>query len=74
MMRKHGVLEAAAMQRMRWMLRSTLGRDVTLAMIVKLLLLGTVLLLAVSQSPPVNDAAATAVGILGNPTTMDVRP
>jgi hypothetical protein len=56
------------------MLRSTLGRDVTVAMIVKLLLLGAVLLLAVSKSPPVNDAAATAVGILGDPATVDLRP
>ena len=62
------------MRRMRWMLRSTLGRDVTVAMVIKLLLLGAVLLIAVSKSPPVNDAAATAVGILGNPTTLDVRP
>jgi hypothetical protein len=62
-----------AMHRMRWMLRNSLGRDVTVAMVIKLLLLGALLVMAGRATRPLNDAATAATGILGDPSAGEVH-
>ena len=61
------------MHRMRWMLRNSLGRDVTAAMVIKLLLLGALLLMAGRATRPIDDAASAAAGILGDAPAGEVR-
>lgn len=62
-----------AMHRMRWMLRHSLGRDVTAAMLIKVLLLGALLLMAGRATRPLDDAATAAAGILGEPPAGEVH-
>jgi len=62
-----------AMHRMRWMRRHSLGRDMTVAMVIKLLLLRVLLLMAGRATRPLDDAATAAARILGDPSAGDVR-